>query len=455
MWTRVPECYTELGTYCDPETADWARWASTPHLLPLVLDVYLCVCAFIMCALELEINSRLLRDHMARPIEQSLAFLRVASGRGVFYCMTGLLAFDLRVGPASTHLTSHMLAGIAMLIFGAYNVAIGSYVALKLKRLRRRLIASHLVEAYRKRAEPDGLAEVGLHHAAARLLFQDLGVYFTNMQLQCVFLEIDADGSMKIDVAHCALLFWYYGHIGRQLKRHANPSSHELRHSSFVTRASSHVSFVTRQVRMSWVMRHDLGRYAVLVNVLLFPLIIVSIIVDSSYLQLPSLVIHVYMLVTALLMLIIELRIEVTRRTALHLLRYASAMMHPTARGVVYLVMALTLLSSWSDSGYLLEVLAFLHLLVGYRVSSKLSALRRALPDQTSLLAAFRHAATDGEPLSRFGLKMMLQMMLQAAGVPVRFHFELTALMITLDLDRDGCVSEDDLLYWLGTSDDL
>ena len=96
MWTRVPECHTELGSDCDPETADWARWASTPHLLPLVLDVYLCVCAFIMCALELEINSRLLRDHMARPIEQSLAFLRVASGRGVFYCMTGLLAFDLR-----------------------------------------------------------------------------------------------------------------------------------------------------------------------------------------------------------------------------------------------------------------------------------------------------------------------------------------------------------------------
>ena len=50
----------------------------------------------------------------------------------------------LRVGPASTHLTSHMLAGIAMLIFGADNVAIGSYVALKLKRLRRRLIACQL-----------------------------------------------------------------------------------------------------------------------------------------------------------------------------------------------------------------------------------------------------------------------------------------------------------------------
>jgi hypothetical protein len=52
-------------------------------------------------------------------------------------------------------------------------------------------------------------------------------------------------------------------------------------------------------------MRHDLGRYAVLVNVLLFPLIIGNIIVDSTYLQLPSLVIHVYLLVTALLLLII------------------------------------------------------------------------------------------------------------------------------------------------------
>ena len=51
-----------------------------------------------------------------------------------------------------------------------------------------------------------------------------------------------------------------------------------------------------------------------------------------------------------------ELRIEVTRRTALHLLRYASAMMHPTARGVVYLVMALTLLSSWLHADCMLIV---------------------------------------------------------------------------------------------------
>ena len=33
-----------------------------------------------------------------------------------------------------------------------------------------------------------------------------------------------------------------------------------------------------------------------------------------------------------------------TRRTAIHLLRYASAMMHPTARGVLYLLLSLTLL---------------------------------------------------------------------------------------------------------------
>ena len=40
---------------------------------------------------------------------------------------------------------------------------------------------------------------MGLHHAAARLLFQDLGVYFTNMQLQCVFLEIDVARCGRLD----------------------------------------------------------------------------------------------------------------------------------------------------------------------------------------------------------------------------------------------------------------
>jgi hypothetical protein len=42
-------------------------------------------------------------------------------------------------------------------------------------------------------------SQVGLHHAAARLLFQDLGVYFTNMQLQCVFLEIDIARCGRLD----------------------------------------------------------------------------------------------------------------------------------------------------------------------------------------------------------------------------------------------------------------
>ena len=45
---------------------------------------------------------------------------------------------------------------------------------------------------------------MGLHHAAARLLFQDLGVYFTNMQLQCVFLEIDVARCGRLDEGACS-----------------------------------------------------------------------------------------------------------------------------------------------------------------------------------------------------------------------------------------------------------
>ena len=41
-----------------------------------------------------------------------------------------------------------------------------------------------LVDAYRARAATEGLSDVGLHQAAAKRLFADLGVEFTKMQLQ-------------------------------------------------------------------------------------------------------------------------------------------------------------------------------------------------------------------------------------------------------------------------------
>ena len=43
-----------------------------------------------------------------------------------------------------------------------------------------------------------------MHHAAARHLFEDLGVYFTNMQLQCVFLEIDVARCGRLDEGACS-----------------------------------------------------------------------------------------------------------------------------------------------------------------------------------------------------------------------------------------------------------
>ena len=35
--------------------------------------------------------------------------------------------------------------------------------------------------------------------------------------------------------------------------------------------------------------------------------------------------------------------------------------------------------------------------------------------------------------------------------MPLRWQFEQAALLHTLDLDRDGLVTEEDLVYWLGT----
>lgn len=339
----VPWTTHESGDAAAPVDAEWARWASTPHLLPLVLDTYLFLCAVLTMVLELEINSPLIRDHMARPIERQLAFLQLASGRGVFYCATGLLAFDLRVGPRSSHLTGLMLAGIAMLAFGAYNLYLGSVVALKLKRMRRALAGPRaLVDAYRARAATEGLSDVGLHQAAAKRLFADLGVEFTKMQLQAVFLEIDPPRRGRVD--EDALLYWYHGHIGRQLKRYAN-------------RPAAFPRSLREWLRECPAMRYDVGRYGSLVCVLLVPLTVYGILYSTLELRrLPSLVINVYLLVASVLLLLIELRIERTRRAALHVLRYCSALLHPLARGVVYLIVAITLQSQQKDEGYLVEV---------------------------------------------------------------------------------------------------
>lgn len=73
-----------------------------------------------------------------------------------------------------------------------------------------------------------------------------------------------------------------------------------------------------------------------------------------------QLVLNLYLCVIGVIMLVIETRIELTRRAAVHLMRYGAAMMHPTARGVLYLLVSLTLLTQDSAllwvTGYVVEL---------------------------------------------------------------------------------------------------
>lgn len=150
-----------------------------------------------------------MRDHLALPLERRLAFLSLASGRGVLYCGTGLLAFD-------TQERLQMAAGGAMLAFGAVNLLLGSLTAVKLKRMRRGLRgAAPMLTSYRsalgRAANADGLAA-----AECAALFAEFGVAFGRWGMQAVFLEIDHRRCGLVDEA--ALLRWYHGHIGRTLK---------------------------------------------------------------------------------------------------------------------------------------------------------------------------------------------------------------------------------------------
>ncbi len=155
------------------------------------------------------------------------------------------------------------------------------------------------------------------------------------------------------------------------------------------------------------------------------------------------------------MLLIIELHIDRTRRTALHLLRYAAVLVHPSARGVLYLLLALALLAQdvpwlW-PIGYIVEILGLVHVVVGARVSSRLAKLSKRLKHNRAVMAAHQNVSGgDGRPIGLFGLRLIAQ----SASVPLRFALDQTALFNTLDIDRDGGLSEGDLLYWFGSEDE-
>ena len=409
-------------------------------LLHLMLDLYILACSLLTVLLELEINSRLIRDHAALPIEHSLSFLRLASGRGVLYCAVGLLAIDI-----SQQERLEQFAGGAMLLFGALNLVLGSVVALKLKKLRRSLTGpAALSTAYHNALAEGPVGDQGLdglNAAGARRMFKALGVHFNKLQLQAVFLEIDGDRRGLLTEAQ--LLNWYHGHIGRQLKKLANakPPPGEAR--------------TVRKWLCSWPdSAFDLSIYAAAMNLVLIPTSLFAMLLSISDQSLLQLVLNLYICVIAILMLVIETRAEPTRRTSLHLLRYASVMMHPTARGVLYLLVSLTLLSQqapllWT-MGYVVEAIGMLHVIAGSQVASKLSALRRQFGDNRSIVSAFRAVSPDNQPISTFGVKLIAQ----SVGVKLRWRFEQHAVRAILDLDRDGKVVEADLLYWLGTEEE-
>ena len=68
---------------------------------------------------------------------------------------------------------AQIIGGGSMLLFGAFNLLLGSITAIKLKKLRRRLSGpSALLTAFRNRATSEAALD-GLNHAAAGRLFNE------------------------------------------------------------------------------------------------------------------------------------------------------------------------------------------------------------------------------------------------------------------------------------------
>jgi len=269
--------------------------------------------------------------------------------------------------------------------------------------------------------------------------------------VQCAFLEIDAARCGRI--TERALMHWYHGHIGRELKRCANAPRRRSPARGQLHRRDSNGALV----QWAQTALFDMGVYASAVCVLLITASIAATILALAHRSVLQLVINLYLSLAGLLLLVLELKVERTRRTALHIFRYASALLHPRARGMVYLLLPLLMLSQTESSlgvhysglvygiAYLVEVLAIALILVGFRVDAKLRALRRQLPDRAAIVAAFLAVSPDGRPVTLFGLVMLMQ----SAGVPLGWRIEQHAMLGLFSLMRDGTVSESDLVFWL------
>jgi hypothetical protein len=129
-------------------------------------------------------------------------------------------------------------------------------------------------------------------------------------------------------------------------------------------------------------------------------------------------------------------------------------MLYPSARGLLYLLLALTLLAQRDSflwvAGYTVEVLGIVHVLLGSRANANIAKLRTQMGGTRGVLAAYRALQPDGRLIGAFGL----QMLANAASVKLRWRADQLCLLHMLDLDRDGLITEADLVHWLGTQGD-
>jgi len=461
-----------------------------------MLDVYIALLAALACVLE--VKSTLLRDNLTLALERHCALLRSATGRGCVYFATGFLAFDVRE-------KQQVLGGGMLLFVGLCNVALGTWVSPRLKRLRGAVEGeAELLGKYRA-SVPAPKQPEGLDASEFSSFCDACGVHFNRLEMQAVFLEIDShrDGL----ISQSELLTWYHGNVQPQLKRLANAKPAEPRrfarwvlssravllelplYAAITARLLLPASIAgmlsaalgTRNppdVAMHWhpdpifgdegnfTFSTEGGQYILSCSIPLDDGTYEALSPKDQCLTTPGghdccpttrsfvqLVINLLLLLAAMLMWLLETRSEAYRRAALHVLRYASLLLHHTARGALYLLLALALFaqaqggtSSWlANLGYLLEALGIAHVLVGLRVSRTLRLLRKRLPTHRAAVGAFDAVAHGGASISRFQLCQLCQ----TYSVPLRFPIEQVALLNTMDLDRTGRISEAEFLFWL------
>ena len=452
--------------------------------LYLMLDIYILLLAALTCLLE--VKSTLLRDHLTLWLERHFGFVRFATGRGCLYFATGFLAFD-------TQSSAQVLGGGMMLLVGLFNVALGTWVAPKLKKLRKAVADEAQLLAKFRAVESE--RPEGLNAAEMERLCDACGVHFNRLEMQAVFLELDSyrDGL----ISQPELLTWYHGHVHPLLKRLANAPPAEPRSLRqwvagglphgvlyelplyaaagarlLVPSAVIGMAIAVVGSRAPNVVRQEtiLNATRVVEMVCLSPSSNYEAVDPDDWCSTtPSgfsccprqrsvvqLVINFFLLLCAALMWVLETRSEGYRKAALHVLRYASVLLHLTARGALYLLVALALLAQGGESawlaflGYALEALGILHIFVGLRVASRLRLLRRKLPTPQAARDAFQAVAHGRSSIGLFQLRLLCQ----THAVPLGWQIEQHALLTTLDLDRTGKVLELELLFWMSEGAD-